>query len=263
MGVRPEHDTSIRVLVVDREALVRESVALALAKAGGFLTKACPPEPRELVQAVRSFCPKVALVSVAPDSDRVLRVLASHAQQVRVLGLASAPDALSARRLVELGMAGLIPHSANIQDIVFALLAVASGYAVVAPDALSRLVEQQGTRGRGRSVHASSRLTHRELRTLAAMSQGLTDAQIARIRGVSVPSVKAEVRSILRKIGARNRTEAVARALQYGLVCGTARRSVGEGSNVQLTSYDAVLTEDPAGHEQAQGDPDSIDDHVF
>jgi len=96
-------------------------------------------------------------------------------------------------------------------------------------------------------VHASSQLTHRELRTLAAMSQGLTDAQIARIRGVSVPSVKAEVRSILHKMGARNRTEAVAGALQNGLVCGSARRSVGEGANAELT--DAVLPEDPSGPE--------------
>ncbi|MDI6822998.1 MAG: LuxR C-terminal-related transcriptional regulator [Bacillota bacterium] len=96
--------------------------------------------------------------------------------------------------------------------------AVACGYAVMAPGVLSGLMEQLATRGGSRFSVAPRQFTPRQVRIVGAVSQGLTDAQIARALGITPSLVKTEVKSILRKTGARNRTEVVALALRRGLI---------------------------------------------
>jgi len=218
MSPAPERTSPIRVLVIDPETLARESLVLTLEKAEGFVARGCPPDSREVVEAARVFAPHVGLVSVSPDGDRVVEALMGEVPDVRILGVVSAPDLFSAYRLMKLGVAGLIPRSVDVQEMLLALRAVASGYAVVVPDMLKMLVEQLGANTRRRASIASDRLSPRQLRIVGAVSQGLTDAQIAKAFGITVSLVKAEVKSILRKTGARNRTEVVALALRRGLI---------------------------------------------
>ncbi|MDI6894444.1 MAG: response regulator transcription factor [Bacillota bacterium] len=218
MSLVPDRTASIRVLVIEPETLARESLVLALQRAAGFSARGCPPEPRQVVEAARAFTPHVGLLAVTPDGERVVEALAGGAPDVRILGVAPTPDLISAYRLMKLGVAGLIPSSVDIHEMLLALRAVASGYAVVAPDVLNGLMEQLASRGRGRFSAASQRLTPRQLRIVGAVSQGLTDAQIGRALGISASLIKAEVKSILRKTGARNRTEVVALALRRGLI---------------------------------------------
>lgn len=218
MSVVPDSSRPVRVLVVDPETLARESLVLALERAGGFVARGSPPDPREVLEVTRAFSPHVSLVSLTPDGDRAVSALRGNAPEVRILGLAPAPDLFSACRLMKLGVAGLVPRSMDIQDMFLALRAVASGYAVVAPNLLNDLVEQVTADGRKRGRVVPDRLTARQLRIVGAISQGLTDVQIAKALGVTLSLVKTEVKSILRKTGARNRTEVVALALRRGLI---------------------------------------------
>lgn len=218
MSLAPDRTASVRVLVIEPKTLARESLVLALEKAAGFSACGCPPEPHQVVEAARAFTPQVGLLAVTADGERVVAALAGAAPGVRILGVAPAPDLVSAYRLMKLGVAGLIPSSVDIHEMLLALRAVASGYAVMAPGVLSALMDQLAARGGGRFSAASRQLTPRQIRLVGAVSQGLTDAQIARALGISVSLVKAEVKSILRKVGARNRTEVVALALRRGLI---------------------------------------------
>lgn len=218
MSPVPDMGDSIRVLVIEPETLARESLVLALQRAEGFSARGCPPEPRQVLEAARAFTPHVGLLAVTPDGERVVEALAGGAPDVRILGVAPAPALISAYRLMKLGVAGLIPSSVDIHEMLLALRAVASGYAVMAPGVLSGLMEQLATRGGSRFPVASRQLTPRQVRIVGAVSQGLTDAQIARALGITPYLVKTEVKSILRKTGARNRTELVVLALRRGLI---------------------------------------------
>jgi DNA-binding CsgD family transcriptional regulator len=106
--------------------------------------------------------------------------------------------------------AGRLPGSANAQQIDAALRAIAVGLRVRAVDEPD---EQGGFEELpGQSPH--SLLTPRELDVLAAISAGFGNKAIARQLGISLHTVKFHIESLLRKLGARTRAEAVAKALE-------------------------------------------------
>lgn len=102
--------------------------------------------------------------------------------------------------------AGVLSRDADARQIDAAIRAVAVGLIVRAPDALETgfgaINEPDG--------HAL--LTPRELDVLAALAEGLTNKAIARRLAISLHTVKFHLESLFRKLGARTRTEAVAKA---------------------------------------------------
>ena len=103
---------------------------------------------------------------------------------------------------------GLLPENASAKEIDAALRAVAQGLVVRSP--------RVRTSGFNAIQEAEARtlLTPREAQILDAIADGLTNKAIARRLGISLHTVKFHVESVFRKLGARTRTEAVAKALE-------------------------------------------------
>ena len=117
-----------------------------------------------------------------------------------------------ARNVVGLGIAddrlrGALPREADPRKIDAAIRAVAAGLIVRAPPA------RDGFAAMGDS-DAHPLLTPRELEVLAALAEGMTNKAIARKLDISLHTVKFHVESLFRKLGARTRTEAVAKAAE-------------------------------------------------
>jgi DNA-binding CsgD family transcriptional regulator len=115
------------------------------------------------------------------------------------------------RSVVALGSAdhdlpGVLSRHANASQIDAAIRAVAAGLIVRLPDAI-----EQGF-GAMRETEGHALLTPRELEVLAALAEGMTNKSIARRLNISLHTVKFHVESLFRKLGARTRTEAVAKA---------------------------------------------------
>jgi DNA-binding CsgD family transcriptional regulator len=102
-------------------------------------------------------------------------------------------------------LAGVLSREASADQIDAAIRAVAAGLIVRVPDADLGFGAMRETDG-----HAL--LTPRELEVLAALAEGLTNKAIARRLNISLHTVKFHVESVFRKLGARTRTEAVAKA---------------------------------------------------
>jgi DNA-binding CsgD family transcriptional regulator len=100
---------------------------------------------------------------------------------------------------------GVLSRGANADQIDAAIRAVAAGLIVRVPDADLGFGAMRETEG-----HAL--LTPRELEVLAALAEGMTNKAIARRLNISLHTVKFHVESVFRKLGARTRTEAVAKA---------------------------------------------------
>ena len=100
---------------------------------------------------------------------------------------------------------GVLSHNANVSQIDAALRAVAAGLIVRSPDA---------TDGFNSEPESDLRnlLTPRELEVLTAIADGDTNKAIARRLDISLHTVKFHIESVFRKLGARTRTEAVAKA---------------------------------------------------
>ena len=103
-------------------------------------------------------------------------------------------------------LAGVLARDAGLSQIDAAIRAVSAGLIVRAPDATDLGF------GAMRETDRSALLTPRELDVLAALAEGMTNKAIARRLNISLHTVKFHVESLFRKLGARTRTEAVAKA---------------------------------------------------
>jgi DNA-binding CsgD family transcriptional regulator len=101
---------------------------------------------------------------------------------------------------------GVLPRDADAIQIDAAIRAVAAGLLVRSPGA------REAGFGAMRETDAHALLTPRELEVLAALAEGITNKAIARRLDISLHTVKFHVESLFRKLGARTRTEAVAKA---------------------------------------------------
>jgi len=166
----------------------------------------------------------VAPLRVAVHADDPLRRLAlgkvvAEAGHV-VVGLDDAADVVLAdgfcppgerRNVVALGLSddrlhGTLPREADAAQIDAAIRAVAAGLVVRSP-----LARESGF-GAMRESDGQALLTPREIEVLAALAEGMTNKAIARRLDISLHTVKFHVESLFRKLGARTRTEAVAKA---------------------------------------------------
>jgi DNA-binding NarL/FixJ family response regulator len=146
------------------------------------------------------------------ESDAVdWAALARRAPLIMILD-----DAASMIEALHAGASATLPASAGAAEIATALGAVAQGLKMLPGDALRLLLPEP----LAMSVdgEAGCVLTARELDVLAALADGASNKAIARRLGISFHTVKFHVASILDKLDAESRTEAVAQAARLGLV---------------------------------------------
>ncbi len=164
---------------------------------------------------------RIAVHAVDPPRRVALGRVVAEAGHV-VVGIADAADVVLAdgggppgetRPVVTLGgagdePAGVLSRNADANQIDAASRAGPPGLVVRLPGAK----EREAGFGAMRETEAHTLLTPRELEVLATLAEGMTNKAIARRLDISLHTVKFHVESLFRKLGARTRTEAVAKA---------------------------------------------------
>jgi len=138
-----------------------------------------------------------------------------------VIVLVDAADVEDALDALYAGAAAILPRSAVRAQIAAAIEAAISGLVIVPHDLLATLLDPRSPdAGAPLPIEAGAkmRLTPRELDVLAAMADGASNKAIARRLGISFHTAKFHVGSILGKLGAASRAEAVAMGIRRGLV---------------------------------------------
>ena len=124
-------------------------------------------------------------------------------------------DALAALRL---GARGVLDMHADATRLLSAIRAVMSGEITIAPRLATRLVADYAALAQGKPANASGpALSDREIDVMALLAHGKTNQQIADSLCVSVHTVRAHLRSIMQKLGVKNRVQAARYALNSGL----------------------------------------------
>jgi DNA-binding NarL/FixJ family response regulator len=153
-----------------------------------------------------------------PLEDWLDEVLMSGARLVVLCDDAS-PERLT--QLLELGASGYLLYDSAPEQVGEALLAVASGAAVLAPVATATILEQwRRLRSEDGDTNSGlrSNLTPRELDVLEAMSDGLATKAIANRLGVATKTVENHKVRIFDKLGVRTQAQAVSLAIGHGLL---------------------------------------------
>jgi DNA-binding NarL/FixJ family response regulator len=199
------------VLVVDDHAVLRESLAMALA-ADGFTVDEQVGNVADALAAVGRGRPDVVIVDLhLPDRsglDLARRLFERHGNQGIVLftGLAD-PRAMD--DALALGIRGLVLKGSPLSTLLTAARSVAAGGTYVDP-AARRLIH-------GEPVERPP-LSLREREVLARVADGGTIEGIADELGIAMETVRTHVRNCLRKTGTRSRAHAVATALRAGWI---------------------------------------------
>jgi two-component system, NarL family, response regulator YdfI len=162
---------------------------------------------------------EVILVDAATEPlDELLESLEEHGmlREMRVVLLTEQAPPLLVNQAVRSGVRGILPREVGAQPLAMALEAVVQGLVVIHPSELQ--VERAARRTESSSVQAVEALTARERDVLEMLSRGLGNKAIAARLKISEHTVKFHVASILGKLGASTRTEAVSLALRRGLI---------------------------------------------
>ncbi len=216
-----EESGTLRVVVADDQPVVRAGFAGVLASAADIDVVGTAADGSELVALVERESPDVAVVDVRmPVMDGIAATAAltrDHATRVLVLTTFDLDEYVFAA--VRAGASGFLLKDVRAERLVEAGRLVADGSMLLGPSVIRRLVEdfadQPATRGTDPSAYG---VTRREAEVLGLLGRGLSNAEIAEVLVLSTETVKSHVAEVLRKLGLRDRVQAVVWAYEHGLV---------------------------------------------
>jgi len=213
----------LRVLIVDDMALMRQGIRSLLEKKGNIEFVGEGASGHEATQLAESLAPDVILLDQdmpGLDSVEAIRFIKERLPKTEIIVLAEETDTDKSFRTLEAGATGYVLKDINPDNLARAIEGVCNGRTLMHPHIARQLVERFRVLSREKNgkddLHLGG-LTSRELEILLEMTKGATDKEIAEKTHVSTTTVKSHIRSIFRKIGARNRTQAVVYVIKSGL----------------------------------------------
>jgi len=220
---------TIRVLVVDDQALVRKGFRMILDAENDLDVAGEASDGEEAIQRSRSLRPDVILMDVRmPGTDGIAATasIVSAQPTCRVLILTTFDEDEYAFAGLRAGASGFLLKDVTPAELASAIRIVHRGDAVVAPRMTRRLLDtfahqlptsSQESADLARAV-GLDRLTEREREVLVAVAGGHSNSEIADLLFVSEATVKSHVGRILTKLELRDRVQAAVLAFQVGLV---------------------------------------------
>ncbi len=208
----------IRVLVADDHPIVRDGLIAILGTQPDFEVVGKAGDGLETLREVERLQPDVLLLDLEmPELDGVqtLRRLGASGASVRVIVFTAFDTDERIVGAVQAGAQGYLLKGAPREEVFNAIRVVNAGGSLLQPVVASRLLRQVVA---GESAPNPDALTPREHNVLHLLAQGLQNKEIAAELVITERTVKFYVSSILSKLGAGNRTEAVTIAVQRGLV---------------------------------------------
>ena len=202
---------NIRVLIADDHAIVRHGLCALLGTERGIEVIGEAKDGNEAVARTKQLAPDVVIMDIVmPRKDGVEATVEIRAAvpSAKIVVLTSFGTSDKISRAIEAGATGALMKTAEDRELISAIRTVANGGRVVSP-AVRKLISTDPP---------APELTPRQLEILQAMARGLTNKDIAGLFGIRTDGVNEHVLAILAKLGAANRTEAVATAIRKQLI---------------------------------------------
>jgi DNA-binding NarL/FixJ family response regulator len=201
----------IRLMLVDDHPVMRAGLANLLSGEPGFSVVAQASDARTALAGWREHRPDVLLLDISLpglDGIEVLRQIKAEAPRARVLMLTSSEAKEDLRQSLAAGATGYVTKSVDPEALFAAIRGAFEGLSVI----------EQGVMGRADGDEGGEALSQREQEVFNLMRQGFSNAEIGKLLGISRRTARAHVSAILRKLGASDRTEAVTRGFEKGLL---------------------------------------------
>jgi len=209
---------SIKILLAEDHAVVRESIREALTREPEFRVVGEASNGDEAVKLARELKPDVILMDVAMprlNGIEATRQIKSFLPAVSILVLTAYDDEQYIFSVLSAGAAGYLLKDVGVSDLVEAIKAVHRGESVLHPN-IAKKVLQKFRSGKGEASEEPSPdlLSEREITVLKLAAGGLSNNAIAQELHLSVSTIESHLRTIFSKLGVGSRTEAVVEAMK-------------------------------------------------
>ncbi|WP_158891483.1 response regulator transcription factor [Amycolatopsis anabasis] len=223
---------SIRVLIADDQALVREGLSVLLSAQPDIEVAGEAADGQDAVDEVARLHPDVVLMDVRMPvlngleaTRKIVEYVAEQQETAnppatKVLVLTTFDLDEYVYEALRAGASGFLLKDSSAHTLADAVRVVADGNALLAPSVTKRLIDEFARLGAHRALTRTrlNQLTDRETEVLALLAEGKSNAEIAEHLVLAEQTVKTHVSRILTKLGLRDRTQAVIFAYESGLV---------------------------------------------
>jgi len=201
----------IRILTVDDHPVLREGIAAILASEADMVLVAEAGNGREAIEQFRTHRPDVTLMDLQMPlmgGGEAILAIRKEFPDARIIVLTTYSGDVQADRAFKAGAYGYLLKSMLRKELVETIRTVHGGRKRIPPEIAVEMAEH----------HADDALTEREIDVLRQVAAGNANKIIADHLEISEETVKAHMRKILSKLGANDRTHAVAIAVKRGII---------------------------------------------
>lgn len=206
------HSNRLHVLIIEDRTLVSDLLSMSLEDTGDFDTVSVPTIKSALdAKADKDF--DLVMLETSLENPVQIRDVQEVVQQfdpARVVLFGRSTVPMFVQNCLDIGVAGLIPRQFSLEALILALKLIHTGQRFIPS-------EQQMAAVSDEALDRYS-LSRKEFDVLKKLTEGLSNKDIMRILGLSETTVKMRVRSICKKLGAANRTQALIYAQRHGLI---------------------------------------------
>lgn len=206
------NSTPSRILIIEDRTLISDLMSSSLEQTGDFQAVSVPTIAEALeMKADKQFDLVMLETSLAyPVQIGDVQDVVRKCHTAKVVLFDNAATHTFVQNCLDIGVSGLIPKQFSFESLILALKLIQSGQIYVPS-------EQQVTTPADVALARCS-LSRKEFDVLKKLTEGLSNKDIMRILGLSETTVKMRVRSICKKLGATNRTQALIFAQRQGLI---------------------------------------------
>jgi DNA-binding NarL/FixJ family response regulator len=201
----------IRILSVEDHPLLREGIAAMINTQPDMLLVGAPANGTEAIEAFRALRPDVTLMDLRlPDLNgiEVMTAIRAEFPNARIIVLTTYEGDVDIQRALKAGAHGYMLKSVPPQEMVDTIRRVHAGHKCISPEIAAGLAEHM----------SDDDLSGREVDVLRNVATGNRNRDIAEKLFIAEETVKVHLKHILRKLGASDRTQAVAIGVRRGII---------------------------------------------